>query len=54
MSKAKKNLPKLAKRHIEEAKLKPRQFGLWKGKVRIHDNFNDEDEEINKLFYGEE
>jgi len=34
-------------------KLKPRKFGLWKGKVQIPDNFDDEDEEINKLFYGE-
>lgn len=32
---------------------KPRKPGLWKGKVWIPDNFNDEDEEINKLFYGE-
>lgn len=31
---------------------KPRKFGLWKGKVFVPDNFNDEDEEINKLFYG--
>ncbi len=32
-------------------KLKPRKLGLWKGKVVIPDNFDDEDEEINKLFY---
>lgn len=32
-------------------KLKPRKPGLWKGKVWISDDFNDEDEEINKLFY---
>lgn len=32
-------------------KLKPRKFGLWKGKVWMSDDFNDEDEEINKLFY---
>lgn len=32
-------------------KLKPRKFGLWKGKVWISDDFNDEDPEINKLFY---
>lgn len=32
-------------------KLQPRQFGLWKGKVFVPDNFDDEDEEINKLFY---
>ncbi len=33
--------------------LKPRKPGLWKGKIFIPENFNDEDEEINKLFYGE-
>ena len=32
-------------------KLKPRKLGLWKGKVFIPDDFDDEDEEINKLFY---
>ena len=32
-------------------KMKPRKPGLWKGKVWISDDFNDEDEEINKLFY---
>lgn len=32
-------------------KLKPRKSGLWKGKVWMSDDFNDEDEEINKLFY---
>lgn len=31
--------------------LKPRKPGLWKGKVWVADNFDDEDEEINKLFY---
>ncbi len=35
-------------------KLKPRKLGLWKGKVWMSDDFNDEDPEINKLFYGEE
>lgn len=34
-------------------KLKPRKPGLWKGKVWMSDDFNEEDEEINKLFYGE-
>lgn len=34
-------------------KLKPRKLGLWKGKVWVSDDFDDEDEEINKLFYGE-
>ena len=32
-------------------KVQPRQFGLWKGKVWISPDFDDEDEEINKLFY---
>lgn len=35
-------------------KLEPRKLGLWKGKVWIPDDFNDEDPEINKLFYGED
>ena len=34
-------------------KLKPRKLGLLKGKIFVPDNFNDEDEEINKLFYGD-
>ena len=33
-------------------KLKPRKPGLLKGKIWISDDFNDEDPEINKLFYG--
>ena len=33
--------------------LKPRKAGLLKGKIFVPDNFNDEDLEINKLFYGE-
>ncbi len=36
-----------------QAPLKPRKPGLWKGKAWIADDFNEEDEEINKLFYGE-
>lgn len=32
---------------------KPRKFGLMKGKIWMSDDFNDEDEEINKMFYGE-
>lgn len=32
-------------------KLKKRKFGLLKGKIWVADNFDDEDEEINKLFY---
>lgn len=31
---------------------KPRKPGLLKGKIFIPDDFNEEDEEINKLFYG--
>jgi len=34
-------------------KAKPRKPGLWKGKVWIADDFDEEDEEINKMFYGE-
>lgn len=32
--------------------LKPRQPGLLKGKIVIPEDFDEEDEEINKLFYG--
>ena len=32
-------------------KLKLRKPGLWKGKIWISDDFNDEDPEINKSFY---
>lgn len=35
--------------HSED--LEPRKIGLLKGKIEIPDNFNDEDEELNKLFY---
>ncbi|MBI2590517.1 MAG: type II toxin-antitoxin system Phd/YefM family antitoxin [Candidatus Blackburnbacteria bacterium] len=35
--------------HKEE--LQPRKFGFLKGKISIPDDFDDEDEEINKLFY---
>lgn len=31
--------------------LKMRKSGLWKGKVWMSNDFNDEDKEINKLFY---
>jgi len=37
----------------KEKKLTPRKPGLWKGKVWISPDFDDEDPEINKLFYGE-
>lgn len=36
---------------VYKKKLKPRKPGLWKGKVWVADNFDDEDEEINRLFY---
>ncbi|KKQ85569.1 MAG: Prevent-host-death family protein [Candidatus Woesebacteria bacterium GW2011_GWB1_38_8] len=35
-------------------KLELRRPGLWKGKVWIPDDFNQESEEINKMFYGED
>lgn len=41
----------VAKLVAYKEKLKPRKLGLLKGKIFIPDNFNDEDEEINKLFY---
>lgn len=44
----------VAKLVAYKEKKKPRKFGLWKGKVFVPDNFDDEDEEINKLFYGED
>lgn len=34
-------------------KLQPRKPGLLKGKISVPDDFNEEDKEINKLFYGE-
>ena len=33
--------------------LKPRKLGLWKGKVWVADDFDEESEEINELFYGD-
>lgn len=41
----------VAKLSFYKEKLKPRKLGLWKGKVWMSEDFNDEDEEINKLFY---
>lgn len=41
----------VAKLVPHKEKLKPRKLGLWKGKVWVSDDFDDEDEEINKLFY---
>lgn len=32
---------------------KPRKPGLLKGKIFVSDDFDEEDEEINKMFYGE-
>lgn len=43
----------VAKLVAYKEKLVPRKPGLWKGKVWIADDFDEEDEEINKLFYGE-
>lgn len=34
-------------------KLKPRKAGLLKGKIFVPENFNEEDPQINKLFYQE-
>ena len=36
-----------------KSNLKPRKPGLLKGKIFISDDFDEEDEEINKMFYGE-
>lgn len=33
--------------------IKPRHPGLWKNKIWISDDFNEENKAINKLFYGE-
>ncbi len=41
----------VAKLSSYKEKLKPRKSGLWKGKVWMSEDFNDEVEEINKLFY---
>lgn len=35
-------------------KLKPRKPGLLKGKIWVPDNFDEEDEEINEMFYGKD
>lgn len=44
----------VAKLIAYKEELKPRKLGLWKGKIKMSDNFDDEDPEINKLFYGED
>lgn len=36
---------------VYKKKLKPRKLGLLKGKIWVADDFDEEDEEINKLFY---
>lgn len=41
----------VAKLSFYQEKLKPRKLGLLKGKITIPDNFDDESEEINKMFY---
>ena len=43
----------VAKLTAIKEKLKPRKPGFLKGKIWVSEDFNDEDEEINKLFYGE-
>lgn len=48
---AKNNLP-LVELVIHKPK-KKRVLGQLKGKIIIPDNFNDEDEQINAMFYGE-
>ena len=35
-----------------EEKQKVRKFGQLKGKINIRDDFDDEAEEINEMFYG--
>ena len=49
---AKNNLP-IADLVIHSPKGK-RKLGLLKGKITIPNNFNDEDDEINEMFYGNE
>ena len=43
----------VAKLTAYKERVNPRKPGLWKGKVWISEDFTEEDEEINKLFYGE-
>lgn len=44
----------VAKISVMTEKPQKRIIGLWKGKVWISDDFDDEDLEINKMFYGDE
>ena len=48
---AKNNLPLVAL--VAHKPKEKRKLGLLKGQISIPDHFNDEDEEINTLFYGE-
>jgi len=48
------NHKKIAKIVPFEEKKSKRKFGQLKGKIVVPDDFNDEDEEINKLFYESE
>ena len=41
----------VAKLSLYKEKIKPRKPGALKGKIFVPDNFDDEDEEINKMFY---
>lgn len=41
----------VAKLSSYKEKLEPRKSGLLKGKIWVSPDFDDEDEEINKLFY---
>ncbi len=47
---AKANKP-LVTLSLFQEKLKPRKAGLLKGKIWVSSDFDEEDEEINKLFY---
>lgn len=49
IAKAGKPVAKLVPYIVEK---KPRTLGKFKGEITIPDDFDEEDEEINKLFYG--
>lgn len=49
---AKNNEPVVQLVKYQKPKVKS-SYGILKGKVWMSDDFNDEDPEINKLFYGE-
>lgn len=48
IAKAGKPVAKLVPYMVEK---KPRTFGKFKGQISVADDFDEEDEEINKLFY---